>query len=112
MNPGTRERLETIAQRMNEGERVEPAPEKSGLSLQLVVARFWAAKRCSSHTATTNAAQAPSDTASSRGSGGKTSTNPLPLMSCEKLDTQKGMRNSRNVVQRSGGGLPGSRTDR
>jgi hypothetical protein len=33
VNPAARERLETIAQRMNDGEPVKPAPEKSGLSL-------------------------------------------------------------------------------
>lgn len=33
VNPAMRERLETIAQRMNDGKRVEPVPEKSGLSL-------------------------------------------------------------------------------
>ncbi len=33
VNPAKRERLETIALRMNEGKRAEPAPEKSGLSL-------------------------------------------------------------------------------
>ncbi len=33
VNPAKREQLETIAQRMNDGERVEPVPEKSGLSL-------------------------------------------------------------------------------
>ena len=33
-------------------------------------------------------------------------------MSCEKLDTQNGMRNRRIVVQRSGRAFPGSSTDR
>ena len=63
---------------------------------------------------------APSDAATqearatrfSRKLGANTSTNPCPLMSCEKLDTQNGIRNSRSTVQRSGGGLPASRTDR
>src|SRR5687767_14592919 len=70
------------------------------------------ANRLMASTKPTNAAQAISVTAISCESGGKTRTNPLPLMSCEKLDTQNGMRNSGKVVQRSGGGFPGSRTDR
>jgi hypothetical protein len=34
VNPARREQLETIAQRMNEGEPAKPVPEKSGLSLR------------------------------------------------------------------------------
>ena len=63
-------------------------------------------------TPITNTAHTASETAISCALGGKMSTNPLPLMSCEKLDTQNGISNRRNTVQRSGGGLPGSRTDR
>ena len=62
--------------------------------------------RLMTSTAITNTAQATSDIAISCTSGGNTSTKPLPLMSCEKLDTQNGIRNRRSVVQRSGGGLP------
>src|SRR5262245_48662399 len=70
------------------------------------------ASRFAASTMITKTAQAASEIAFSCAPGGNTSTNPLPLMSCEKLDTQNGIMKSRKTVQRSGGGLPGSRTER
>jgi hypothetical protein len=45
----------------------------------------------------TNAAQLPTKKNNSFALGGKIRINPRPLMSEEKLDTQNGIRNSRNV---------------
>jgi len=48
-----------------------------------------------------NAAQRPPAMANSEADGEKISRKPLPLIRDEKLDTQKGMANRRNVCQRS-----------
>lgn len=51
-------------------------------------------------------AHAPSEARFSRRDGGKIRTNPWSLISEEKLETQKGIKNNRNVCQRSGVPLP------
>jgi hypothetical protein len=51
-------------------------------------------------TSATNAPQAPAACASTAPSGGNTSTKPRPLISDEKLETQNGVRYSRNVGQK------------
>jgi len=48
-----------------------------------------------------NSAHNPAATAISIGFGEKIKTNPLPFTNAEKLDTQNGIRNNRNVCQKS-----------
>jgi hypothetical protein len=47
------------------------------------------------------ATHSPTDVANSENEGGKTRMKPLPLIRDEKLDTQKGIANRRNVCQLS-----------
>jgi hypothetical protein len=66
--------------------------------------RPGAAKRAhlpafAAHTIPQNAAQIPTATPTSSGSGEKISQNPRPFTSAEKLDTQKGIMNIRTVGQ-------------
>jgi hypothetical protein len=61
-------------------------------------------------TTKTNTRQLPTTTSKSPAFGGRIRKNPLPFISDEKLETQKGMRNNRVVCQGSALLLPGPLT--
>jgi hypothetical protein len=58
-------------------------------------------RRLKTSTVTHNTAHEPTAIPISIGFGEKIRMNPLPFTSAEKLDTQNGIKNSRNVCQKS-----------